>query len=180
MRTVFILLTKHNDLLAKGFNFLTFTKYSHVSIAIEDESNHFFSFVTRGGFYLERPFMSKKAHKKARECALYKLNVSEEIYQMIKTNIQAFQSNAHRYRYSFLGLVLCLLNISYRRKYFYFCSQFVSELLKKSGAIQVEKQTTLFLPDDFRYEKNLELCFKGTIGELTEMFPKFVNSFCSI
>lgn len=170
MKTIFVLLTKYNDVASKTFNLLTFSKYTHAAIGFEDEDDHFFSFVTKGGFYLERPLRSRQPEKLARECALYKLEVSNGIYELIKKEVQSFHEEAEKYRYSFLGIFLCMLKISFQRKNHYFCSEFVSELLSESGAIRTPKKTTLFLPDDFRNLSELKLCFTGTIGELAEVY----------
>lgn len=168
MKTVFILLTKYEDISSKLFNLFTFTKYTHAAIGLEDEEDHFFSFVTNNGFYLERPLRSKNPEKQARECALYELKVTNGTYELIKGKIDLFNEEAGKYHYSFLGVLLCILRISLQRKNHYFCSEFVSELLTMSGAIRTQKKPNLFLPDDFRNISELKLCFLGTIGELAE------------
>jgi len=166
MKTVFILLTKHDDVMAKAFNFFTLTEYSHAAIGLEENPEHFFSFVTKGGFYLERPFQSKKPHKQARHCALYRVEVSDRVYRNIKRSIKRFTKNQQHYRYNFLGLVLAGFNISLARKQHFFCSQFVSKVLQRSGAIKFVKSTDVYLPDDFQYECDLKLCYRGNIGGL--------------
>jgi len=66
-------------------------------------------------------------------------------------------------------LMLCMLRIPYYRENNYFCSQFVSELLTVTGAVQLQKQPSLYLPDDFRMEPQLKLFFQVTLRELAEV-----------
>jgi len=169
-KSVFILLTAQLDTMSKLFRLFTRAKYTHASIGIDDHFNHFFSFVTKDGFYLERPTKSRKVKKMARQCALYRLDVTEEIYGTIKETIEKFQLHVKQYRYSYLGVLLCLLRIPHRKKNCYFCSQFVSEVLTLSGAAQLKKESALYLPDDFRKEPMLRILFQGSLGELAKAF----------
>jgi len=168
-KTVFVLLTAHSSLSSRLFRLFTLEKYNHASIGIADDASHFFSFVTKSGFYLERPLKSKKPKKRARKCALYQLDVTEETYEAVRNRLVEFDLHAKQYRYSYLGLMLCMLRIPYYRENNYFCSQFVSELLTVTGAVQLQKQPSLYLPDDFRMEPQLKLFFQGTLGELAEV-----------
>ena len=112
----------------------------------------------------------------ARKCALYRLDVTEEIYEKIKEMIEGFQIRVEQYHeqyhYNYFGVVLCLLKIPrilripHYRKNCYFCSQFVSELLTLSGAAKLKKKPSLYLPDDFIREPMLRILFQGSLGEL--------------
>ena len=171
-KSVFILLTEQYDPMSRFVRFITWGKYTHASIGLDDHFNHFFSFVTKNGFYLERPIKSKKAKKMARKCALYRLDVTEEIYEKIKNMIEGFQIRIEQYHYNYFGVLLCLLKIPcilripHYRKNCYFCSQFVSELLTLSGAAKLRKKPSLYLPDDFIREPMLRILFQGSLGEL--------------
>ena len=50
------------------------------------------------------------------------------------------------YKYSCLGVALCLLHIPCKFKDSYFCSQFVSEVLSRAGAVELKKKESLYLP----------------------------------
>ena len=53
------------------------------------------------------------------------------------------------YRFNTLGLILCALHIRWQRRRHYFCSQLVSEVLEKSGAMTLPKDSTLMHPNDY-------------------------------
>ena len=56
------------------------------------------------------------------------------------------------YRYSYIGVALCLLRLPFHWKNRYFCSQFVAELLSASGAVPLRKAPSLYLPNHFPAE----------------------------
>ena len=64
---------------------------------------------------------------------LLTLEVSEEVYEMAKNEVEKIILKSDEYHFNIIGLLLCRLNIAYDRKKNYFCSQFVSEILEKSN-----------------------------------------------
>lgn len=86
-KTISVLLTEHSDRFSKLSRIITRCEYTHASIGIEGYDNKFFSFLTKGGFRIERPMMSAKFKNKCAICALYRLDVSEEIHTDIKSRL---------------------------------------------------------------------------------------------
>jgi hypothetical protein len=167
-RTLSVLLTQNTDTISKLFNVITAGVYTHASIGIEEWENEFFSFVTKGGFRIERPIVNRKAKREHILCALYRLDVPYEVYEDIKHRLQAFSDQKNQYHFSFWGAFLCLMRIPHRFNNRYFCSQFVSELITSTGAAHLSKQPSLYLPDDFKFEPQFRLCFQGTLAGLAE------------
>ena len=65
-----------------------------------------------------------------------------------------------------MGLILCKLEVPYRRNHYYFCSEFVSEILAYSQAIELPKLPCLMKPSDYLLFEELECLYQGYIGEL--------------
>lgn len=65
-----------------------------------------------------------------------------------------------------MGLILCKLEVPYRRNHYYFCSEFVSEILAYSQAIELPKLPCLMKPSDYLLFEELECLYQGNIGEL--------------
>ncbi len=82
-------------------------------------------------------------------CALYELQVPLTVYQQIKQRILLMQYTADIYHYNCLGVVLCKLEFAYQRRYHYFCSQFVADLLQRSGALNLAKRPRWCSPATF-------------------------------
>ena len=167
-KKILVLLTQHNDNFAKFLRFITGAEYTHASIATEVDLERFFTFNQEDGFYVERPTKIYTEHKRLRKCRLYSVEVDESIHDNICNIIHDFEVNSTAYKYNLLGLILSFFKMPWNRNNSYFCSQFVAELLKKSGAVIVEKDPSLYLPNDFMDISELELCYNGTLGNLED------------
>ena len=163
-KTISILLTKQFDLFSRVANFFVGGYYTHASIGLSGDEKTFFSFNTKRGFCIEKPIKKKRKNP----CVLYQIQVPEQSYDDIVTRIEDFRNHANKYKYSFIGVLLCLLHIPFQIENRYFCSQFVSELLTLSGAAKLKKKPTLYLPKHFSDEPQFMLSYKGTLSGLCE------------
>ena len=77
-------------------------------------------------------------------------------------------TNVDQYRFNIIGLLLCQFNITYRRKHYFFCSQFVSEVLHRSQAMTLPKDTSLMKPSDYTRLPELLCRFRGYLNELAD------------
>lgn len=73
-------------------------------------------------------------------------------YAVVCLLIESFKRNRAQLSYSRLGLILCFLHIPFHSEKHYFCSQFVVEMLKQSGAVSLERRPELYLPNHFLWE----------------------------
>lgn len=144
--SIYILLSRHYDLVSKVVYFLTGCGYTHASIGLVQEPDCFYSFTFKG-FRKEKPARWKK--NKDVRMMLYELEVSSESYEMIRDKIVKIQEEEDLYHYSSIGVLLCLLRIPHKRKNHYFCSQFVAELLTSSGAVQLVSKPSVCVPNTF-------------------------------
>ncbi len=173
MKTIYILLTRSSSVLSRLIYLFTGDDYTHVSIAFDKELHTLYSSGRKNGRTvipagpciesIRNGFLSKQKNV---PCALYKLEVTEEVYLMAKKEAEAIINNADEYHYNILGLILCRLNIAYDRKRNYFCSQMVSEVLEKSNAVKFKKKTSLIRPKDYMQLQGALLCFAGVLDEL--------------
>ena len=166
-KNISILLTEYSDRFSKLTQLFTASKYTHASIGIEEHNDRFYSFLTKG-FRTEKPGIFAKFTNSGKSCALYNLEVTEDVYDKVKAQLDEFKNNSKQYRYSFFGTILCFLRIPHKFKHRYFCSQFVAEILSSSGAIELNKRPSLYQPKDFAKEPRLLLCFTGTLEELAQ------------
>lgn len=173
MKTIYILLTRSSSVLSRVIHFATGDDYTHVSIAFDKDLHTLYSSGRKNGWTvipagpckesIREGFITKQKNV---PCALYKLEVSEKVYEMAKQEVENIMDNADEYHYNILGLLLCRLNIPYNRKRNYFCSQLVSEVLHRSNALKFPKKTSLMRPTDYMQLQGLLLCFSGVLEEL--------------
>ena len=129
MKYLSVLLTKYPDRFARLLARLSGRGYTHASIGLEDEGR-FYSFSFRG-FTEETP---------------------DGANRLVADRLAAMAARRTDYRYSYLGVALCLLHLPFRQRNRYFCSQFVAELLSASGAVPLRKRPSLYLPNHFPAE----------------------------
>ncbi len=149
MKQVNIMLTKYSDwgstliYLACGFG------YTHAAIGLDENPDVYYSF-NRKGFCEEN--LTKYRRHGVKKSVCYQLEVTDEAYEKLTECIEEFRRKREQYCYSTLGAILCHLQIPYKWENRYFCSQFVAEVLKRSGAVHLKKKPYLYLPNQFRME----------------------------
>ena len=139
-----VLLSKQKNLFSKTVYWLSGRKYTHASIRLEGMGSSFFSFGFKG-LCEERVKLFSAKH--TQRCVLYQLEVPEDIYKELRERLQRFLDRRQFYHYSRLGLILCLLHIPHRSPGSYICSQFVAELLVRTGVIYLEQDESVCLPN---------------------------------
>ena len=170
---VYILLTRSGTYFSRLIHLLTAEDYTHVSICLNTDLLHFYSFGRKSeifmfpaGFVQEDLHSGVFARFRQMPCALYELQVPLSVHESMKQRIQSMQHTAASYHYSCLGVLLCKLDLAYQRQYHYFCSQFVADLLQRSGALEFSKAASLVQPGDFRRLPQLQLRYQGQLDQL--------------
>ena len=172
MKAIYILLTKSETILSRLVHLITADDYTHVSISFDQELQEMYSSSRkngrtmfpagpcreslRGGYYERHQHIP---------CAVYKLTVSDETYDDVRWEVEWIMANSARCHFNILGLLLCRLNIPFHREKHFFCSQFVSEVLTRSRAVRLPKDTTLMRPSDYMRLPELVCMFRGRISE---------------
>lgn len=143
MRTITVLLTGYSDWFST-FLCCIDKGYSHASIAIDEKEEVFYSF-NKKGFCIEKPKKyAPKSRRKKSVCI--RMQVPDDVYHQLEDEIWRFIEHRESYKYSRMGVILCLLHIPYKFHNKYFCSQFVSEVLAKAGVVELQKKESLYMP----------------------------------
>jgi inositol transport system substrate-binding protein len=165
-RKIFLLMTCLPDVLSKAAQVVMNYRYNHVSLGFEEDMNTYYTF-TYKGFTVED--ITRRANKPDREpfpCELYEIEVSNAIYQDIYQRVCKFVEFKNTYRYTKLGAALrVFLNIPTRRARAYYCSQFVAEILKNSGAARLDKWAPYYLPPHLARLRESKFIFQGNLQE---------------
>lgn len=162
---ILVMLTKYPDTFSTIFRKVARWKYTHVSIGLEDTEQRYFSIV-RKGFRVDDFRKHPTAKKQEVPCELYRIPVSDNVFEKVEEALEYHSGNSKYYKYSYFGLFLCMMRISMKKKNRYFCSQFVAEILEYAKVLNLGKHSSLFLPDDFQRISELHLVFKGTLKNL--------------
>ena len=165
MKTIYLLLTKSNSFVSKAIYYMTQDDYTHISISFEESLQPMYSCARKytytplpagiknesliSGFYLKNSSIP---------CALYR----------IKALLKKILEDEGDYKYNLMGLVLCHFELAYRRHHYYFCSEFVSEILAHSQILELPKMPSLMKPSDYLLFEELECLYKGNIHDLVQ------------
>lgn len=157
-------------MLSRVINKYTKEPYSHVSIAFDEELKELYSFGRLrpnnpliAGFVKEDIENGTYARFPKTKCALYSLEINSLQYRRLMRELQKFKRDGEKYGYNLVGLIGVMVKYPIEREYNYFCSQFVSSLLKKSGITLIDKHTGLTSPRDFRECRELNLIYEGDL-----------------
>ena len=175
MWTIYVVLTKSDTYISRFIHVITRASYTHASMSFEDKLQPLYSFSRFQAFPplpagLNNESFNKGVYGKYPHipCAVYKIEVDEETYQKAKNEVDAMLENADYYRFNILGLMLCGFRIPLTRKRHYFCSQFVSHILKTANVIELPHRPSLMRPSDYTKIENLECVFEGKLNELKD------------
>lgn len=159
-RKVFLLLTEFPTRGARFMGWFTRFRYTHASIGLEEDMNIFYTF-RHSGFFVEEITRYIRKDRTPFPCQLYEFETSEEAYVKIKELIDSFKACNEHMRYTQLGLIMSLCRIPYKKRFRYFCSHFVADVLGGSNAVKLKKKSHLYLPNDLRKLEGMNLVFQG-------------------
>lgn len=173
MKNIYILLTKSETILSKIVHLVTADEYTHASIAFDENLQTLYSSSRKNGRTLfpagpctESLYSGYFKRHAQIPCAVYELQVSDEAYEKAIKEVEEIMAKANQYHFNIIGLLLCRFNIPYHRKHYFFCSQFVSEVLHRSQAISLPKDTSLMRPVDYTQLPELFCRFRGYLCDL--------------
>ncbi|CQR58933.1 hypothetical protein JI735_07610 [Paenibacillus sonchi] len=170
--SVFILLTNTGTLFTKLIQGYTKAPYNHASIAFDRELKELYSFGRKnpsnplnGGFVHEDLRTGTFSKYPDTTCVIYELHVSEREVEKMRRVLHVFIRSRQKYLYNMLGVIGIALKEPVEFSNSYFCSQFVAEILDRSGIKLWNKLPALVTPDDFRQSDRLELIYQGKLRE---------------
>ena len=94
-----------------------------------------------------------------------KLRVNKTPVRLYDADTLSFETNKSIYQYAKLGVALGIIHIPLKQENRYFCSQFVAEVLGRSRAIQLKKDSALYFPGDFNKLSEAVLVFQGNLRD---------------
>ena len=175
MKTIYILLTRSGTLLSNLVYAVTGANYTHASLAFDEDLSCLYSSTRKSGYTMfpagpSREYLNRGVFRLRENvpCALYALDVSDEAYTRARRRAEHMMAHGSLYQFNVIGLALCGMHIRWKRRRHYFCSQFVSEVLEKSGAMELPKHSTLMHPNDYTRLEELRCVYKGTLAGLPQ------------
>ena len=94
--------------------------------------------------------------------------IRDRAYTRARRRAEHMMAHGSLYQFNVIGLALCGMHIRWKRRRHYFCSQFVSEVLEKSGAMELPKHSTLMHPNDYTTLQDLHCVYEGRLSGLPQ------------
>ncbi|MBP1925132.1 hypothetical protein J2Z76_000989 [Sedimentibacter acidaminivorans] len=168
-KKIYIVLTRTNTILSRLIGFVKDDEYTHASISLDSGLREMYSF---GRKYTYNPFVGRFVKENfnkgvyGRHNNLYglimEIEVSQEQYQKAENLINEFILNKDLYKYNYIGLVNCLLNIESCNNKRFLCSEFVYYILIISNIVDLKKSRNLVRPQDLLNIKG-RVVFSGNL-----------------
>ncbi|MDL4839524.1 hypothetical protein [Aquibacillus rhizosphaerae] len=169
-RYVYIMLSDTGTLFTNVIKKYTKAPYNHSSLSFDSELKEMYSFGRKnpknpfnGGFVKEDIFTGTYSRYKDTTCVIYKLKVTEREIEKMKRVLDVFIKNDDKFLYNILGVIGISLKEPVEFSNSYFCSQFVAEVLSRSGIKLWGKLPALVTPDDFRKNEYFHLIYEGKL-----------------
>ena len=171
-KTIYVMLSKSDTVTAKILHRITKAPYNHVSISLEEDLSVSYSFARRwkyypwiGGFIRETPYTGVFGRFPQTQIAVIPFAVTETQYEGIKARLASMYAKRKRYHYDWIGLFLVLFKKKWKRKYHYFCSDFVKETLVDFGVIAGDELPYIVKPYDFLIAYGERKMYEGKLRD---------------
>ncbi|WP_226674792.1 hypothetical protein [Rossellomorea aquimaris] len=167
---IYILLTDTGTLFTKSIKKYTKAPYNHASISFDRELTELYSFGRKhpnnpinGGFVKEDIFQGTYSKYPHTTCVIYQLEVTDRNIEKMKRVLNVFKRSRNKFLYNILGVFGVSMNEPVEFSNSYFCSQFVAEILHRSGIKLWDKLPALITPEDFRKHQDFHLVYEGKL-----------------
>lgn len=167
---IYLIVAQTGTRPARFFKMITKKPYNHVSLSGDMNLSTMYSFCRTychsplpATFNKEIIGESTLGKFSSIPCEIYKIPVTSKQKKLYNEIIDYFYQNRNVFSYNILGLIAVYLNIEWKRKKNFLCSQFVAYTMEKIG-IPLEKSFALYTPDDFRNFPGAELLYEGELN----------------
>ncbi|WP_058308099.1 hypothetical protein [Gracilibacillus massiliensis] len=167
---VYIMLSDTGTLFTNVIKTYTKAPYNHASLSFDSELKEMYSFGRKnpknplnGGFVKEDILTGTYSRYPNTSCVIYRLQVTQREKEKMKRILEVFIKNNHKFLYNILGVIGVSLREPIEFSNSYFCSQFVADILYRSGIHLWDKLPAMVTPEDFRNSPSLELIYEGKL-----------------
>lgn len=173
-KNIYLVFSKTGTMFSQLISLCTHEEYAHVSLSLDNTFTKMYSFgrinpakVLPAGFVYENIYDGVFAMFPESKCLIYKVSVTEHQYHKLVKEIRIFENNKDNLKYNILGTSLVYFHRPRKRENYYFCSEFVSEVLINSGIFTTHKKPEEILPLDLLAVENKTLIYEGYINKLS-------------
>lgn len=170
--SIYLVVTKTNTLLSRLIGIATGSLYTHVSIALDEQLEEMYSFgrihaynPVWGGFVMESPEFGTFKRFQDTKVKLLKIDITKEQYVQVEEILRDMYANREKYHYNYIGLATAYFEIPWKQDRCYYCSEFVREILVRTGIMKEEDFNPVVKPNDFAFLDVGTKIYEGNLQE---------------
>ncbi len=155
-RFIYIIISQTGTVLSRILKVITRSDYNHASLSLSSDLEKMYSFGRlhpynpfRGGFVRESKYFGTFLRFQNTNAMILKVSVSKENYVKLQQRIHTMLKHPQQYHYNLQGLCLALFRIHRKRENYYYCSEFVKEMLQLSQVEGSERLRPITKPIHF-------------------------------
>lgn len=171
MKHIYVVISQTGSIVARIISRVTGDKYSHASIALDEELDNMYSFgrifpnnPIIGGFVKESPRYGTMKKFCGANIVVIQLEVQDDKFTEINDYIKSMYAMRKKYHYNYIGLFLAKFGLHFHRANCFYCSEFVKELLERFNLIEKNKFAVAVRPAEL-LKVNGEIIYCGRLCE---------------
>lgn len=169
---VYIIATQTGTWLSQTLKLVTKAKYNHISISFNKNLNSMYSFGRKkaynpfiGGLVQESPHWGTFKRFPNTITKIVSLEISLDDYLKMKKYVEDMYSHKDDYHYNLLGVFLGYFNKAYDRDNYYYCSEFVEEVLAVGNLIGSNDFGVVVKPVDILTIPENKIIYEGLLKD---------------
>ena len=170
MKQIYFVLTHTGTVLSQIITFFMHDEFSHISISLDEKLEKMYSF---GRIYAYNPFYGGFIHEHVHQgtfkrfyntkAKIMSFAITEEQFQKLQDQIAWMEQNKRMFKFNTIGLFAIYFNKKITRKNYFYCAEFVKNILEKSG-IDIDLPD-MIRPEHFKTKKQLKVIYQGLLRE---------------
>ncbi|MBR4306135.1 MAG: hypothetical protein IKT78_04750 [Ruminiclostridium sp.] len=169
---VFVVISQTGTVLSRILKLITGRKYNHSSISFAQDLNLMYSFGRKnpynpfwGGFVKESASFGTFKRFYKTQVTVIEFLVPQNKYIQAQQLMEKMLETPNEYKYNYLGLILAAVKINLQRKNYYYCSEFVRDMLVLLDIEGSDKLCGIIHPMRFMDMPNARAVYKGRLQD---------------
>ena len=169
---VFVVLTQTGTILSQILRVVTGDAYNHASISVDGSLQTLYSFGRRhpynpvwGGFVQESPVSGTFGRFAGTRAKVLQVPVTQQQYEQIKQHLEQMYQHRRRYHYNYLGLLLAFFHRSYQKENYFYCSEFVKDVLVRYDVTREDAFGKIVKPMELMELSGSREIYSGILSE---------------
>lgn len=173
MKNIYVVVSHTGSIISRIISKVTGDEYSHVSVSFDDDLESMYSF---GRIYTNFPFIGgfvrestdrgmMKKFRMTANIVVVQLTVEDDKYFEVRDYIMEMYAERKKYHYNYIGLFLAKRGVLFKRNYYFYCSEFVKDVLERFNLVDKNELKKVVRPVELMNLRGGKIIYKGKLCE---------------